>query len=154
MTSNFVIRRARRADVGSCVDLGKSFHATSYWGSRAYVPEKVAEYAKRTISNPYKLFLVSENEKGIYGLFIAHWSEMFFTDERVSDEEVLWVQKGSGTVWTMMGFFKEWEQWAKANGCSLMHYNPTSHVQYAEKWAKFMKRYGYDVAGASYRKEL
>ena len=93
--TDFIIRRARLEDVGDCVTLGESFHATSYWRSRAYVPEKVTEYAKRTIANPYKLFLVSENEKGIYGLFIANWNEMFFTDERVSDEEVLWVQKGS-----------------------------------------------------------
>ena len=152
--TDFIIRRARLEDVGSCVVLGKSFHATSYWRSRAYVPEKVEAYAKNTIANPYKLFLVSENEKGIYGLFIAHWNEMFFTDERVSDEDVLWVQKGSGTVWTMIGFFKEWEKWARANGCSLLHYNPTSHGHLAEKWGKFMKRYGYDEAGASYRKEL
>ena len=152
--TDFIIRRARIEDVGDCVNLGKSFHATSYWGSRAYVPEKVAAYARNTIANPYKLFLVSENEKGIYGLFIAHWNEMFFTDERVSDEDVLWVQKGSGTVWTMIGFFKEWEKWARANGCSLLHYNPTSHGHLAEKWGKFMKRYGYDEAGASYRKEL
>ena len=152
--TDFIIRRARLEDVGSCVVLGKSFHATSYWRSRAYVPEKVEAYAKNTIANPYKLFLVSENEKGIYGLFIAHWNEMFFTDERVSDEDVLWVQKGSGTVWTMIGFFKEWEKWARANGCSLLHYNPTSHGHLAEKWGIFMKRYGYDEAGASYRKEL
>ena len=152
--TDFIIRRARLEDAWSCVDLGKSFHATSYWRSRAYVPEKVEAYAKNTSANPYKLFLVSENEKGIYGLFIAHWNEMFFTDERVSDEDVLWVQKGSGTVWTMIGFFKEWEKWARANGCSLLHYNPTSHGHLAEKWGKFMKRYGYDEAGASYRKEL
>ena len=152
--TDFVIRRGRREDVGYCVDLGKSFHATSYWRGRDYVPEKVAAFAENALQNPYKLYLVSENENGVYGFFVARWSEMFYNYERVSDEEVLWVQKGSGTLWTMMGFFKEWENWAKANGCSLLHYNPTSHAQYADKWNKFMKRYGYEQAGASYRKEL
>ena len=85
------------------------------WVSRSMPPltggaermsQKRLQSMQKEQSNPYKLFLVSENEKGIYGLFIANWNEMFFTDERVSDEEVLWVQKGSGTVWTMMGFFK------------------------------------------------
>ena len=154
MTSNFRIRKARLEDVGSCVDLGKSFHATSYWRSRAFIPEKAEAYARNAIEHPRKLFLVSENDEGIYGYFIANWSEMFFTDERVSDEEILWVQEGSGTVWTMRDFFKEWQKWAKENGCTLLFYNPTSHGHFADKWDKFMNRYGYEKAGASYRKEL
>ena len=153
-TNNFIIRKARLEDVGRCVDLGESFHAASYWRSRTFSPERTEAYARNAIENPRKLFLVSENDEGVYGYFIANWSEMFFTDERVSDEEVLWVQEGSGTVWTMIGFFKAWENWARANGCSLLHYNPTSHGHLAQKWNKFMKRYGYDEAGASYRKEL
>ena len=54
--TDFIIRRARLEDVGDCVTLGKSFHATSYWRSRAYVPEKVTEYAKKHSQNPYKLY--------------------------------------------------------------------------------------------------
>tara|TARA_B100001059_G_scaffold101225_1_gene100960 strand:+ start:10600 stop:11064 length:465 start_codon:yes stop_codon:yes gene_type:complete len=154
MTNDFRIRKAELEDVGRCVDLAKQFHATSYWGSRAFSQEKVEAYAEWVIRNPKRLVLVSENKEEIYGFFVASWNEMFFTDERVSDEEVLWVQEGSGTVWTMREFFKEWEKWAKENGCSLIFFNPTSHGELASKWNKFMGRYGYDVAGASYRKEL
>ena len=97
---------------------------------------------------------MSENENGVYGFFVARWSEMFYNYERVSDEEGI---VGAKRVWNFVdydGVFKEWENWAKANGCSLLYYNPTSHAQYADKWNKFMKRYGYEQAGASYRKEL
>ena len=72
-------------------------------GAERMSQKRLQSMQKEQSQTHINYILVSENEKGIYGLFIANWNEMFFTDERVSDEEVLWVQEGSGTVWTMMG---------------------------------------------------
>ena len=64
---------------------------------------------------------------------------------------------GAKRVWNCVDYDRVLQsvgKLGKSKWLLFLHYNPTSHGHLAEKWNKFMKRYGYDEAGASYRKEL
>ena len=104
--TDFVIRRVEEKMWG-IVLIWVSRSATLLEG-RDYVPEKVAAFAENALQNPYKLYLVSENENGVTASSWLAGLRCFTTMKGQRRRGIV----GAKRVWnfvTMMGFFKEWE---------------------------------------------
>jgi GNAT superfamily N-acetyltransferase len=148
-----IIRKATIKDANILLSLGKRLHDESEYSVLSFNDDKALEHIKFMLDDENHAVFVADYHGDIIGMLCAECSTMYFSDEKVAGEHMIFVvpeMRGSTAFSRMVS---EFATWASDNGSKILYLRTTSGIN-AKEVDNIYHRLGFDRVGGIYRRFL
>ena len=145
------VRRAKREDFGTLIDMGEKFLAQTPWAHLGLDAPSTAETLSELVANPNGLLLVAEEEDEIVGMLGALAFPHYFNKQHTVCQELFWwvEEKARGTG-AGRGLLQAAEAWTKELGAKALMMISLRGVPGADAVDRMYEKAGYVPAEHSY----
>ena len=147
-----MIRRAHEGDIELSINIALGFIREGYYSHLPINVETMRSHAERALFQPNWLYLVDERDGEQVGFFSGHIEETLFGPGLIAYQDLMYIQPYARNGMTGAKFLREFEKWARENGCMNLYFAPSVHVD--ERFEKLAKRVGYAYIGPQFGKKL
>ncbi|MGB8338661.1 MAG: hypothetical protein WCD07_03155 [Burkholderiales bacterium] len=149
------VRFANLADIPGIVELGKAIHAESRYRTLGYDPVKLNRMFSGIISSPKGTHccFVAEHQGQISGVMIGCVEECFFSNDRVANSILIYVDPKRRGGSTALKFIHAFRNWAVNRNAVELSLGVASGVT-IDRTDRFLKRLGMQMVGGNYTLSL
>jgi len=139
-------REASIDDLHTILRFAMRLHDVGYFENHTLNPEKLARHLlQHVMDNGYTILMLIDGEEPI-GFISGEVVDLFFTDELVAQERMLWVEPRHRSLKAVRTLIDAFEEWGKKHGASALHM-AIANGYHVEKMAKLLTRYGFTPIG-------
>jgi GNAT superfamily N-acetyltransferase len=147
-----MIREMTKADMPTCIKLGRQMHDESFYRENDYDEEKLWALWDLHVADPLQFCMkVAEKDGDVIGLFVGYRYEHFFGYDICSSDLLLYVtpeHRGSSTA---VRLIKAYEQWARDSSVTEIQIGVSTGVR-EERTARLFEKLGFGDRAIYYRK--
>ena len=147
-----MIRYATEGDIEDSVKIAVEFIEEGYYADLPVDKDMMHAHARRALEEWHWLYLIEEIDGKQAGFFSAHIEDTLFGPGRIASQDLMFILPKYRTGMAAVRFLKEFESWAKKNGCLNLYFAPSVHVD--PRFDSLSKRLGFEYIGPQFGRKI